>query len=76
MTRPGHWPGGLRWPTLWNVRAEDIDDVVQALAVAKYALEAHDEPAAGEAIDTALAKARALLSRATDERFVRSRPAS
>ena len=56
--------------------AEDIDDVVQALAVAKYALEAHDHAAAGEAIDAALAKARALLSRGTDERFVRSRPAS
>ena len=59
-----------------NVQAEDIDDVVQALAVAKYALEAHDHPAAGAAIDQALAKARSLLSKAGDERFVRTRPAS
>jgi hypothetical protein len=59
-----------------GVQAEEIDDVVQALAVAKYALEAHDEPAASEAIDRALTKARGLLSRARDEGFVRSRPAS
>jgi hypothetical protein len=58
------------------VQAEDIDDVVQALAVAKYALEAHDEPAALDAIDVALGKARTLLSNARDERFVRTRPSS
>jgi hypothetical protein len=58
------------------VQAEDIDDVVQALAVAKYALEAHDEPAALDAIDVALSKARTLLSNARDERFVRTRPSS
>ena len=58
------------------VRAEDIDDVVQALAVAKYALEAHDEPAARDAVDAALTKARALLSQASDQHYVRTRPAS
>lgn len=45
-----------------DVRAEDLDDVVQGLAVAKYALEAHDENAAAEAIDAALATARRLLT--------------
>ena len=56
--------------------AEELDDVVQALATAKYALEAQDGPAAEAAIDSALAKARCLLSRARDEKLVRKRPAS
>jgi hypothetical protein len=39
-----------------------VDDVVQALVVAKYALEAGDSPVAAEAVEGALAKARRLLS--------------
>ncbi|MBV9293174.1 MAG: hypothetical protein JO222_12050 [Frankiales bacterium] len=41
-----------------------IDDLVQGIAVAKYALEAGDMAVAAEAVDTSLAKARALLSAA------------
>ena len=48
------------------MREEDLDDVVQGLAVAKYALEAHDERAAAQAIDTALATAKRLLTESTD----------
>jgi len=58
------------------VQAEDIDDLVQTLAVAKYSLEARDEAAAHAAVDKALTKARALLSNARSEGFVRTRPAS
>ena len=55
---------------------EDLDDVVQALAVAKYALEVHDEDAAADAVDTALATARRLLSVDAPADLTRSRPAS
>ena len=58
------------------MQAEDIDDLVQTLAVAKYSLEAHDEAAAHAAVDKALGQARGLLSSARDEGFVRTRPAS
>lgn len=57
-----------------HVQAEEIDDIVQGLAVAKYALEAGDEPAAVQAIDAALAKARALLARERGTDLLRSRP--
>lgn len=58
------------------MRAQDLDDIVQGLAVAKYALEAHDERAAMEAIDTTLASARRLLSGyCSGEDLQRSRPA-
>ena len=56
------------------MRTEDLDDVVQGLAVAKYALEAHDEPAAAAAIDAALETARRLLTESSDPaHLVRSR---
>ena len=48
------------------MQSEDLDDLVQRLAVAKYALDAGDPQAATEAVDAALALARRLLS--SDER--------
>jgi hypothetical protein len=55
---------------------DDLDDIVQALAVAKYALEANNPDAAAAAIDDALARARRLM---TAQRpagdLVRGRPA-
>jgi pimeloyl-ACP methyl ester carboxylesterase len=58
------------------VPAEDLDDLVQRLAVAKMALEAHDEGAAITALDAALAIARRLLTDAHDDQLVRRRPSS
>jgi hypothetical protein len=57
------------------VQAEALDDLVQRLAVAKYALEAHDEKAAAEAVEAALALARKLMTadNGTDSPL-RSRP--
>lgn len=58
------------------MRAQDLDDIVQGLAIAKYALEAHDERAAVDAIDATLAYARRLLSDCgTGDDLQRSRPA-
>jgi hypothetical protein len=55
------------------VQAEDLDDLVQRLAVAKYALTASDEQATAEAIDAALALARRLVTEARGESLLRSR---
>ncbi len=55
------------------VQDEELDDIVQRLAVAKYALAAHDEVAAREAIDGALEMARRLLTAARGSSLLRSR---
>lgn len=55
--------------------AEDLDDLVQQLTVAKMAIEASDEPTAIAALDRALATARRLLTDAHDDKLVRRRPA-
>jgi hypothetical protein len=56
------------------VPAEELDDLVQRLTVAKMALETHDEAAALAALDAALAIARRLLTDAHDDQLVRRRP--
>ena len=58
------------------MQAEALDDIVQRLAVAKYALQAHDEAAAEAAIDAALVVARELLTAERGKHMVRRRPAS
>ncbi|HET7531076.1 MAG TPA: hypothetical protein VFJ98_08970 [Mycobacteriales bacterium] len=65
------------------MQAEELDDLVQHLAVAKYALEAGDEMQAAAGVDAALAIARRVLTRkqaergpAADESMVRSYPSS
>jgi hypothetical protein len=65
------------------MRAEELDDLVQHLAVAKYALEADDRARAGDAVDAAMAIARRVLTRkqaehrpAAQESMVRERPSS
>ena len=55
-------------------QAETLDDIVQQLAVAKYALDAHDEQAARDAIDAALADARKLITAERPRSMVRRRP--
>ena len=55
--------------------AEDLDDLVQRLAVAKLALEAGDQDAATAALDGALSIARRLLTDAHDDKLIRRRPA-
>lgn len=45
-----------------SVQGEDLDDLVQQLAVAKYALTARDEATATAAVDAALAIARRLMT--------------
>jgi len=47
---------------LVRVDGEDLDDLVQRLAVARYALDAEDVAAASDAIDAALALARRLAT--------------
>jgi hypothetical protein len=59
-----------------HVEIEALDDVVQHLAVAKYALEAHDREAALAAVDAGLSTARRLMSDTDTTDFVRSRPAA
>src|SRR3954468_16220352 len=68
---------GFRHPCLMH--AEELDDLVQHLAVAKYALEAGDVDRAGVAVDGAMTIARRVLTRkqgesrpAADESMVRS----
>jgi hypothetical protein len=56
-----------------GVQAEDLDDLVQRLAVAKYALAAGDEQAATDAVDAALALARKLLSADARATLLRTR---
>src|SRR2546421_2579131 len=64
-----------------GMQAEELDNLVQHLAVAKYALEADDKLRASEALDAAMAIARRLLTRqqaengpAGAESMVRTRP--
>jgi hypothetical protein len=45
------------------VKAQELDDLVQHLAVAKYSLEAGDAARASEAVDAAMAIARRVLTR-------------
>ncbi|MDQ1697067.1 MAG: hypothetical protein QOJ03_2420 [Frankiaceae bacterium] len=67
VSAPPADPGG--------VQAEDLDDIVQRLAVARYALEADDAATATAAIEAALDVARRLMSTGAGADFVRSRPA-
>lgn len=60
-------------PILYIVQAEDLDDLVQRLAVAKYALDAGDHSAASEALDAALALARRLMTRDHGDSLLRTR---
>jgi hypothetical protein len=50
------------------MQAEELDDLVQHLAVAKYALEAGHIEQAGDAVDAAMAIARRVLTRTQAER--------
>ena len=50
-----------------------MDDLVQRLAVAKYALAAGDQQAASDAVDAALALARRLLTSERADSLLRSR---
>ena len=66
-----------------GMQAEELDDLVQHLAVAKYALEAGNAAQAGDAVDAAMAIARRVLTReqsehgpAADESMVRSYPST
>jgi len=63
-------------PILYLVQAEDLDDLVQRLAVAKYALDAGDQAAASQALDAALALARRLMTRDHGESLLRTRPST
>ena len=58
------------------MRAEDLDDLVQLLVEAKYALEVHEDRAARVALDAALTKARHLLTASVNGELTRTRPAS
>jgi hypothetical protein len=57
------------------VQAEDLDDLVQRLAVAKYALAAGDEQAAAVSIDAALSLARRLMTSEHGQSLLRTRAA-
>jgi hypothetical protein len=66
-----------------RMQAEELDNLVQHLAVAKYALEADDKARASEALDAALVIARRVLTRearensaAAEESMVRTRPSA
>jgi len=56
------------------VPAEELDDLVQRLVVAKMALEAGDGDRAAASLDAALVTARRLLTAAHDDELVRRRP--
>jgi len=65
------------------MQAEEIDNLVQHLAVATYALEADDKARAAAALDAAMVIARRVLTRkqaergpAADESMVRSQPSN
>jgi len=47
---------------LATVKGEELDDLVQRLAVARYALDAEDLATASDAIDAAMAIARRLMT--------------
>jgi hypothetical protein len=49
------------------VKAEELDDLVQHLAIAKYSLEAGEQERASEALDAAMAIARRVLTRKQGE---------
>ena len=51
-----------------GMQAEELDNLVQHLAVAKYALEADDKARAAEALDAAMVVARRMLTRKQAER--------
>ena len=55
------------------MQSEEVDDLVQRLAVAKYALAAGDAQAATDAVDAALALARRLLTAGSSDGLLRSR---
>ena len=64
------------------VQTQELDDLVQHLAVAKYALEADERQVAADALDAALSIARRVLTRKhgenapiTAEPMVRTRSA-
>jgi hypothetical protein len=66
-----------------GMQTEELDNLVQHLAVAKYALEAKDSARACEAVDAAMVIARRVLTRqqaehgpAGAESMVRTRPPS
>ena len=61
-------------PHAGRVQSEDLDDLVQRLAVAKYALAAGDPQAATDAVDQALALARRLLTSGSSDGLLRTRP--
>jgi hypothetical protein len=50
------------------MQTEELDDLVQHLAVAKYALEAGNASQATDAVDAAMAVARRVLTRKQAER--------
>ena len=65
------------------MQAEELDDLVQQLAVAKYALEAGEPDRASAAVDAAMAIARRVLTRtqsapgpAAEQPMVRSYPST
>ena len=54
------------------MQAQELDDLVQHLAVAKYALEAGENQVATDAVDAALEIARRVLTREHAERDPRA----
>jgi hypothetical protein len=70
----GHIPRTPVCRIICLVQAEDLDDLVQRLAVAKYALDAGDQAAAADALDAALALARHMMTREHGDSLLRSRP--
>lgn len=59
------------------MQSEDLDDILQGLAVAKYALEAHDAAAAAAAIDATLATVRRVMSaQVRSDDLLRGRPSN
>jgi hypothetical protein len=75
LVRLGHIPRTPVCRIIFFVQAEDLDDLVQRLAVAKYALAAGDEATAAQAVDAALALARHLMTRDHGDSLLRTRPA-
>ena len=66
-----------------GMQAEELDDLVQHLAVAKYAVEADDKARAAQALDAAMVIARRVLTRTQAEHgpggaesMVRTRPST
>jgi len=66
-----------------RMQGEELDDLVQHLAVATYALEADDKARASEALEAAMVIARRVLTRmqaepgpAGDQSMVRTQPST